>query len=58
MVKMPEESDDEADIWAVLDKVLNVYGFDIDLSEIDLRLKDKIFLKYNNGVAEEIREKY
>ena len=55
---MPEESDDEADIWAVLDKVLNVYGFDIDLSEIDLRLKDKIFLKYNNGVAEEIREKY
>ncbi len=58
IAKLPEEGDDIADSWVILDKIINIYGFDVDLEEIDLRLKDKIFLKYKNRVAEEIKNKY
>lgn len=55
VIKMPEEDENIFDIWTLLDKILNIYGFDIDLEEIDLRVKDRIFLKYKNNIAEEIR---
>lgn len=55
LVKMPEESEDIVETWTILDKILNIYGFDINLEEIDLRLKDKIFLKYKDKTAEEIK---
>lgn len=58
VVKLPEENSDITESWAILDKIINIYGFDVDLEEIDLRLKDKVFLKYKNRVAEEIKDKY
>ncbi len=58
IVKLPEEDDNITESWTILDKIMNIYGFDVDLEEIDLRLKDKVFLKYKNRVAEEIKDKY
>lgn len=58
LVKMPEENEDIVETWNILDKILNIYGFDINLEEIDLRLKDKIFLKYKDKTAEEIKNRY
>jgi hypothetical protein len=56
IIKMPEENDDIFDAWIVLDKIFSIYGFDIDLREIDLRIKDKVFLKYKNNTAQEIKD--
>lgn len=55
IVKMPEENDDIFDVWNNLDKVINIHGLDINLREIDLRIKDKIYLKYNDATAKEIK---
>lgn len=57
VVKLPEENDDIAETWMILDKIINIYGFDVDLEEIDLRLKDRIFLKYKSRVMEEIKNR-
>jgi hypothetical protein len=54
LVKMPEEGDQTAGAWTVLSDLLDIYGLDRDLEEIDLRVERKIFLKYRSGTREEI----
>ena len=55
LIKMPEEDENIFEAWNNLDKILNIYGLDVDLQEIDLRIKDKIYLKYKDKTAEEIK---
>lgn len=43
IIKMPEK--DALDAWNRLDKLLSIKGSEIDLTVIDLRNKDKIFLE-------------
>ena len=55
IVKMPEEDSNIFNVWNNLDKIINIYGLDIDLEEIDLRIKDRIYLKYKEKTANEIK---
>lgn len=55
IVKMPEEGDNMFDAWSNLNKMINIHGLAVDLEEIDLRIKDKIYLKYKEKVAQEIK---
>lgn len=55
LVKLPEENENIFNVWNNLDKIINIHGLDIGLEEIDLRIKDKIYLKYKNKIAEEIK---
>lgn len=56
LIKMPEEDKDIFSVWNTLEKVLSIYGLDVDLLEIDLRIKNKIFLKYKNTTVNEIKK--
>ena len=55
VVKMPEEDNNIFNTWNNLDKIINIYGLDLDLEEIDLRIKDRIYLKYKEKTANEIK---
>ncbi|MDR3078957.1 MAG: cell division protein FtsQ/DivIB [Rickettsiales bacterium] len=54
LVKMPEDSDHGTEAWTALANLLDVYGLDIDLEEIDLRVERKVFLRYRAGTKEKI----
>ena len=56
VVKMPEEDSNIFNAWSNLDKIINIYGLDLDLEEIDLRIKDRVYLKYKEKTASEIKE--
>jgi cell division protein FtsQ len=45
-VKLPEENNDTLIIWKNLDELLSMKHFEDNLSCIDLRIKNKIYLKY------------
>ena len=55
VVKLPEENENIFNAWNNLNKIINIHGLDIGLEEIDLRIKDRIYLKYKDQVAEEIK---
>lgn len=55
VVKLPEENENIFNVWNNLDKIINIYGLDVDLQGIDLRIKDKIYLEYKDKTAEEIK---
>ena len=55
VVKLPEENENIFNVWNNLNKIINIHGLDIGLEEIDLRIKDRIYLKYKDQVAEEIK---
>ncbi|MDR2777438.1 MAG: cell division protein FtsQ/DivIB [Rickettsiales bacterium] len=54
LVKMPEDSECTTKTWTMLSDLLEVYGLDIDLEEIDFRIDRKVFLKYKTGTREKI----
>lgn len=54
LIKMPEEDGNIFNVWSNLDKMMNIYGLDVDLEEIDLRIKDRIYLKYKDKTFKEI----
>lgn len=55
LIKMPEEDDEILESWNVLDNILGIYGLEIGLKEIDLRINGKVFLKYDDNIAKEIK---
>lgn len=55
LVKMPEEDRSIIDTWDNLEKIINIPGLTNGLEEIDLRIKGKIYLKYNDSVIQEIK---
>lgn len=55
IVKMPEESNDNLFAWMILNKLINIHGITVDLEEIDLRIKGKIYLKYKEKTIKEIK---
>ena len=46
IVKLPEENDKMFEIWKNLDNVLSKNSIENELEAIDLRIKDKIYLKF------------
>jgi cell division protein FtsQ len=56
LVKMPEDGEFTMVAWAMLSDLLGVYGLDIGLEEIDLRIGKKAFLKYKHEVKEKINQ--
>lgn len=55
LVKMPEEGVGNLGVWITLNKLINIHGITVDLEEIDLRIKDKIYLKYKEKTVREIK---
>lgn len=55
LVKMPEENENIFETWDLLESVIKIHGLSVNLIEIDLRIKDKIFLKYKNQTVQEIK---
>jgi cell division septal protein FtsQ len=59
VVKMPEEDGDNVyEAWNTLSKILDIYGVEIDLEEIDLRIKNRVFMKYSSDAIKEIKNFY
>lgn len=54
IVKLPEEDSDFFKIWKELDYIINMCRNDYNLETIDLRIKNKIYLKYKDTVNNEI----
>ena len=52
IIKLPEEGVYKA--WQKLNELINISGFTINLEIIDLRIKDKIYLKYKDKTAKEL----
>lgn len=50
IVKLPEEDKDFFKVWRELDKIVTTSGNDNNLQIIDLRIKNKIYLKYKNAI--------
>lgn len=56
LVKMPEENGNIiAESWDILDNMLDIYGLTIGLREIDLRIEDRVFLKYDSNTSKELK---
>lgn len=55
LIKMPEEDEKILESWNVLNNIMEIYGLEIGLKEIDLRINGKIFLKYKDDIAKEIK---
>lgn len=51
-VKLPEENVNLFKTWQKLDKILKIYKVNNKLKFIDLRIENKIYLKYNKDVLE------
>lgn len=54
LVKMPEEDDNISKAWDVFDNIVNIPEILSDLKEIDIRNQNKVYLKYNSKIFEEI----
>jgi cell division protein FtsQ len=54
LVRMPENSDQATEAWTALADLMDTHGLDVGLEEIDLRVKGKIFLKYESETREKI----
>ena len=55
LVKMPEEGVGNLGAWITLNKLIGIHGVMVDLEEIDLRIRGKIYLKYKEKTVREIR---
>lgn len=47
IVKLPEEEENIISVWKTLDELLSLKNIEDDLLYIDLRVKDKVYLKYS-----------
>ncbi|GHU26560.1 hypothetical protein FACS1894152_1410 [Bacilli bacterium] len=56
LVKMPEDDGNSMEVWTMLNKLLDTYGLDIGLEEIDLRIEGRAFLKYRTETRSKIEE--
>lgn len=54
IVKMPEENDNISEAWNIFNNITNITEILSDLKEIDIRNRDKVYLKYNNKTFKEI----
>ena len=50
IIKLPEEDKDFFKIWKELEHIITIYQNNSDLETIDLRIKNKLYLKYKNSV--------
>ena len=57
VVKFPDENRDIINAWNNLNQLLKNDYILNDIEEIDLRVKNKTFLKYKNGIVENIKSK-
>ena len=55
LVKLPEEDENFFKIWKKLNDILTLTYYDKNLQIIDLRIKDKIYLKYKNDITSNIK---
>ena len=54
IVKMPEYDEYMLDTLNILDNIIKIYGIMSNLKEIDMRNKDKIYLKYSKDFSKNI----
>lgn len=54
-IQFPENNENMLNIWQNVEKLLDINGVEINLKNIDLRIENKIYLKYNNEISTEIK---
>lgn len=54
-IQFPENNENMLNVWQNVEKLLDINGVEINLKNIDLRIENKIYLKYNNEISTEIK---
>jgi cell division protein FtsQ len=49
LIQLPEEDENIFETWNILEKVLGVYGLSANLISIDLRIRDRVYLQYDDA---------
>jgi cell division protein FtsQ len=49
LIQLPEEDENIFETWNILEKALSIYGLSANLISIDLRIKGRVYLQYDDS---------